>query len=128
MRGKTSHRANELRRKVLSDPQLQERYIEQRLISELGGILDRAMQEHKLTQTAAADLLGMRQPDLNALLRGRAEHLPTLRSLWRLAKGLGLHLVIDLEPSGAMRIRQQAEGEETAAYAQAAHPLVGRAG
>ena len=58
----------------------------------------------------------MHQPDLNALLRGRAEHVPTLATLRRLSQGLGIGLAIHIDPNGVMRVERdwtaQAAAEE----------------
>ena len=65
-----------------------------------------------MTQSELARALKMHQPDLNALLRGRAEHLPTLPTLRRLSQGLGVGLAIHIAPSGVMRIEPEENGKE----------------
>ena len=111
MKGKRPNRVNEFRAGLLADKTSLHEYVEQRLISQLGGIIDRVLEERHLTQTGLAKAVGMHQPDLNALIRGRAEHVPTLPTLQRLAKGLDVHLVIEIDPSGAMQIRQDDSGQ-----------------
>lgn len=51
---------------------------------------------HKLTQTALAQLLGMRQPHVARLELG--EHNPSLEMLQRLSSRLGLRFVVDVVP------------------------------
>lgn len=105
MKGKRPRSVEALRAKlIVNDADLNE-YVEQRVISELGSVIDRALQKCNLTQSAVARAAGMHQPDLNALIRGRAQHVPTLPTLRRLAQGLGVHFVIDIDPSGMVGIR-----------------------
>jgi len=49
--------------------------------------------EHKLTQTALAELLGMRQPHIARLEAG--DHEPSLATLARLGRGLDLGVPIN---------------------------------
>ncbi|HVA20292.1 MAG TPA: XRE family transcriptional regulator, partial [Solirubrobacteraceae bacterium] len=79
----------------------------QRVISQLGAIIERVLQERQLSQSELARIAGMQQPDLNALIRGRTEHIPTVTTLRRLARALGTPLRVDIEPDGAVSIRQQ---------------------
>lgn len=52
--------------------------------------------EHGLTQTALARKLGMSQPAVSRLEIG--EHVPTLPTLIRIAKTLGIEILIDIKP------------------------------
>jgi transcriptional regulator with XRE-family HTH domain len=52
--------------------------------------------EHGLTQTALARMLGMRQPAISRLEIG--EHVPTLPTLIRIARTLGIEILIDITP------------------------------
>ncbi len=51
---------------------------------------------HKLSQTALGKLLGIPQPHVSRLEIG--EHTPTIESLQRLSRILGLRFLIDLAP------------------------------
>ncbi len=53
--------------------------------------------EHNLTQTALARKLGVSQPAVARLEIG--EHVPTLPTLIRIAKALGIEILIDIKPS-----------------------------
>jgi transcriptional regulator with XRE-family HTH domain len=117
MKGKRPNRLNRLRDRLLQDSPTRTEYLNQRLISELGGIISRYLEEHRVTQTALADAVGMYQPDLNALLRGRAEHVPTLATLRRLSQGLGIALAIHIDPNGVMRIERESGEQAAAAHA-----------
>jgi len=105
MRGKNPKRVGRLREQLLSDQAGATEYETQRMISELGTELARALKEQNLTQTALAKAAHMHQPDLNALLRGRAAHLPTIPTLTRLCRGLGMPFTIDILPTGAIHFR-----------------------
>lgn len=52
---------------------------------------------HGISQTALAQQLGMRQPAIARLEAG--EHEPSLTTLARLARGLGLDFSIDITPT-----------------------------
>lgn len=117
MRGKEPKRLNRIREQLLRDDATRVEYVTQRTVSQLAGIIDRVIRKEGLSQTALAQRLGMHQPDLNALLKGRAEHLPTLATLRRLAQGLGVGLTVRIDADGGMRIRsaaRSAEAEPTA--------------
>jgi len=57
--------------------------------------------QHRLSQTALARLLGMRQPAVARLETG--EHNPTLETLMRLSSVLGLEFLIDVTPTSQRR-------------------------
>jgi predicted XRE-type DNA-binding protein len=106
MKGKHPVGVSRLRAEILSDDRQRTQYFEQRLISELGGVIDQVLKERRLTQTKLAEAVQMHQPDLNALVRGRAEHLPTIPTLRRLAAGLGVGFSIRIEPDGTVQLTQ----------------------
>lgn len=54
--------------------------------------------EHGITQTELARRLGMRQPAVARLEAG--EHNPSLETLARLSRGLGIDFHIDVTPDG----------------------------
>lgn len=114
MKGRNPNRLNRIREQLLSEDSTRTEYINQRVISELGGIIDRVLKEQNLTQTALARRLNMHQPDLNALLHGRSEHLPTLSTLRRLSQGLGVGFAIHIAPTGVMRIEPEARPAQVA--------------
>jgi transcriptional regulator with XRE-family HTH domain len=116
MKGKSPTRLNKLREAVLSDSKSRAEYETQRLVSELGGMFDRLLKDQNLSQVALARKARMQQPDLNALLRGRAAHLPTLPTLTRLVRGLGVPLKIDISPNGDIRFHTD-QGQHAMAVA-----------
>lgn len=111
MKGKRPHAVNTLRDEILADEGQLSPYVEQRLISQLGGLIDRILTEQHITQTKLAEAVQMHQPDLNALIRGRAEHVPTLPTLRRLSAGLGVAFAIRIDPSGAMELTEAQASE-----------------
>jgi ribosome-binding protein aMBF1 (putative translation factor) len=54
--------------------------------------------QHRLSQTALADRLGMSQPAVARLESG--EHNPTFPTLLRISDALGIEFAIDIAPSG----------------------------
>lgn len=54
--------------------------------------------EHGLSQTAIARRLGMRQPAVARLEAG--DHVPSLDTLLRLSRALGIEFHIDVTPKG----------------------------
>jgi transcriptional regulator with XRE-family HTH domain len=109
MKGKYP-RSDERRTRLLDDEAGINESIEQRMIAQLGGIIERVLQERRLSQSGLARIAGMQQPDLNALIRGRTEHLPTVRTLRRLARALNIPLRVTIEPDGAVSICRQEAG------------------
>lgn len=67
-----------------------------RLVSRMQDILD----ERGLSQAAAAALVGVRQPDLSNVLRGRFRGFSVERLMGMLS-GLGCEVAITLRPEGA---------------------------
>lgn len=66
---------------ALGLPGADERYLKS-LLSEL---IDDEIEEQKLTQAAAADKMGLSQPDVSAILRGRFKNYSVFRLLKALA-------------------------------------------
>jgi ribosome-binding protein aMBF1 (putative translation factor) len=60
--------------------------------------------EHGLSQAALARRLAVSQPVVARLELG--EHAPTWETLNRLANEMGVHLVIDIDPSDGARLRE----------------------
>jgi DNA-binding XRE family transcriptional regulator len=54
--------------------------------------------KHRLTQTALARQLGMRQPAIARLEAG--EHTPSIQTLVKLAEGLGIEIQLRVTPAG----------------------------
>lgn len=119
MKNREPRRLNRIRERLLADETTRAEYFTQRAVSELAAIIDRVIQKEKLSQTALAQRVGMHQPDLNALLKGRTEHLPTLATLRRLAQGLGVHLAVRIDADGGMRIRSASKAPQAKAAAKA---------
>jgi DNA-binding XRE family transcriptional regulator len=80
-----------------NDPEYRAEWDRTRLSHEVAmRVLDYRV-EHKLTQTALAELLGMRQPHIARLETG--DHEPSLATLARLARVLDLEFHIDITKS-----------------------------
>lgn len=69
--------------------------------------------EHKLSQTALAAKLGMKQPQVARLEIG--EHNPTLEMLSRLSTVMGLHILLHLAPTKDMAVASFPEGSKVLA-------------
>ena len=72
--------------------------------------------DNKLSQTALANQLGMRQPHIARLELG--EHHPSIEMLRRLSKGIGLRVVLEVAPCDAPANhaeRESTEGSEVLA-------------
>ena len=107
MKGRHPHKVDALRADLVKDEAGMTEYMEQRVISQLGAIIERVIKQRQLSQSELARIAGMQQPDLNALIRGRTEHIPTVATLRRLSRALGTSLMVDIEPNGAVSIRQE---------------------
>jgi len=107
MIGKQPNRVNALKRRLLAHETDLYEYVEQQFISQLGAIIHQVLQDRHLSQSDFADAAGMRQPDINALVRGRTDHIPTVATMRRLARALDMPLTITVSPSGGVTIRQE---------------------
>jgi transcriptional regulator with XRE-family HTH domain len=90
-------RGAEVRGRALQDPEVRARWEETALARAVALRLVRYRAEHGLTQTQLAERLGMRQPAIARLEDG--EHLPSIAMLYRLARGLGIEIALDIAPS-----------------------------
>jgi len=75
------------------------------LVFEVGDCITAYRGKHRLSQRALAEKLEMPQPDLAHLENGM--HTPTLETLARLARGMGITFCIEVTPEG-MRLRPAA--------------------
>ncbi|MGP9820836.1 helix-turn-helix domain-containing protein [Salinarimonas sp. NSM] len=78
----------------------EEELLKARIVAHLGALLE----ERGVTQTQAADLLGLRQPDVSRLLRGRTGGY-TIERLLRLVRLLGEDVTITVAKPGEPRTR-----------------------
>jgi ribosome-binding protein aMBF1 (putative translation factor) len=62
--------------------------------------------EHELSQAALGRRLGMAQSGVARLEAG--EHIPTLDTLSRVARVLGIHLRVDVDPAGSVHLVEKA--------------------
>ncbi|MGJ3264614.1 MAG: helix-turn-helix domain-containing protein [Salinarimonas sp.] len=76
----------------------EEELLKARIVAHLRTLLE----ERGLTQAAAGELLGLRQPDVSRLLRGRTGGY-TIERLLRLVRLLGEDVTITVARSGDMR-------------------------
>lgn len=72
---------------------------EHRLKADIVLQIDRLMRERSLTQSAAAQLAGLAQPDLSNLLRGRVRGFSVER-LMRVLTAFGQQVEIRIRPGG----------------------------
>lgn len=93
--------SKELRAADLDDPEYQAEWERTRLAHEVAMRVIGYRVEHKLTQSELARMLGMRQPHIARLEAG--EHEPSLATLSRLARVLGMEFHIDITRS-ALRL------------------------
>ena len=75
------------------------------LVNEVSDRITEYRVTHRLSQRALAEQLGMPQPNLARLELGL--HTPSLETLSRLARGLGVRFAIEISPEG-MRLRSAA--------------------
>jgi predicted XRE-type DNA-binding protein len=80
---------------------LEARDAEERLAkAELARLIRHEIRSRQLTQDAAAELLGMKQPDVSDLVRGKLARF-SLSRLERLLNALGLEIRIQVGPKPA---------------------------
>src|SRR5205823_13353969 len=82
--------------------------------AELIGAFSDILKERGLTQTQAAALVGVDQPKISALLRGRTEGF-SIERLMRLLAALGYEVVVQVRPAERLRARQAEPADEVAA-------------
>jgi len=104
MKDKRPKSVDTLRKELLLEEGARTEYMEQRVVSQLGALIERVLEERQISQSELARIAGMHQPDLNALLRGRTEHIPTVPTMRRLAKALEIPLRISIAPTGAVSV------------------------
>lgn len=88
--------AGEVRDELLADPGVQAEYESSELAHAVALRLLRYRADHDLTQTALARRLGMTQPAIARL--EASDHEPSLATLARLARELGMEFHIDITP------------------------------
>lgn len=82
----------------LKDPEFREEWERTALARWLAVEVTHYRAQHKLSQQALADRLGVHQSDVARMETG--EHTPTLDRLIRVATGLGIELMIDIHQKG----------------------------
>lgn len=88
--------AGRVRDELLADPEVRAEYDRTALAHAVALRLIRYRLDHDLTQTALARRLGMTQPAIARL--ESSEHEPSLATLARLARELGMEFHIDITP------------------------------
>lgn len=88
--------APEVRARALRDAETTAEYDRTAFANAVAIRVIRYRAEHRLSQSALARLLGMRQPAIARLEAG--DHEPSLTTLGRLARALGLEFHIDVTP------------------------------
>jgi ribosome-binding protein aMBF1 (putative translation factor) len=89
--------AEEIAAEELRDPRVRQEYERTAFANAVAVRVIRYRAEHGLSQSALARQLGMRQPAIARLEAG--DHEPSLGTLARLARGLGIDLSIEITPS-----------------------------
>lgn len=85
----------------LQDPEFRREWNRLRLANAVGLEIIRYRAKHKLSQTALAKKLGMKQSAIARL--EAAEHNPSFETLCRLAGALGIEFLVDIAPAGRQR-------------------------
>ncbi len=88
----------EVLREQLADPEVHDAWDRTALARTVAQRLVAYRVEHRLTQTALARQLRMKQPAVARLESG--EHTPTIDMLWRLASRLDVEFHIDITAHG----------------------------
>jgi DNA-binding XRE family transcriptional regulator len=101
MKARDPKTAEELHTSDLDDSEYRAEWERTRLANDVAMRVIGYRMEHKLTQTELARMLGMRQPHIARLEAG--EHEPSLATLSRLARVLGMEFHIDITRS-ALRL------------------------
>jgi predicted XRE-type DNA-binding protein len=79
---------------------------------------------HGLTQAQAADLLGVTQPRVSDLVRGKID-LFSLDTLFDMATSAGMRVGLNIRPVSSVRVRSTATAKKTSSSIMAACPTVG---
>ena len=98
-------KAEDIAKDELRDPEVRREYERTVFANAVAVRVIRYRAEHGLSQTALARQLSMRQPAIARLEAG--EHEPSLATLARLARGLGIDFSIDITPT-AVGLRETA--------------------
>jgi transcriptional regulator with XRE-family HTH domain len=80
----------------LKDPAVRAEWERTAVVRALSAWLVRYRQEHSMTQADLADMLGMKQPAVARL--EAAEHEPSIPTLRKLAKHIGVKIALTIEP------------------------------
>lgn len=88
--------ANAVHGRALADPEARAEHDRTAFANAVAIRVIRYRAEHRLSQSALGRLLGMKQPAIARLEAG--DHEPSLATLARLARGLGLEFHIDVTP------------------------------
>lgn len=94
--------AAEVRDNALRDPEVAAEYERTALAHAIATRVIRYRAEHGLSQSTLATQLGLHQPAIARLEAG--DHEPSLATLARLARGLGIEFHIDVTPA-ALELR-----------------------
>jgi predicted XRE-type DNA-binding protein len=79
---------------------------------------------HGLTQAQAADLLGVTQPRVSDLVRGKID-LFSLDTLFDMATSAGMRVGLNIRPVSSVRVRGTATAKKSSSSIMAACPTVG---
>ena len=79
---------------------------------------------HGLTQAQAADLLGVTQPRVSDLVRGKID-LFSLDTLFDMATSAGMRVGLNIRPVSSVRVRSSATAKKSSNSIMAACPTVG---
>jgi predicted XRE-type DNA-binding protein len=79
---------------------------------------------HGLTQAQAADLLGVTQPRVSDLVRGKID-LFSLDTLFDKATSAGMRVGLNIRPVSSVRVRSTATAKKSSSSIMAACPTIG---
>jgi len=79
---------------------------------------------HGLTQAQAADLLGVTQPRVSDLVRGKID-LFSLDTLFDMATSAGMRVGLNIRPVSSVRVRSTATAKKSSNSIMAACPTIG---
>jgi predicted XRE-type DNA-binding protein len=79
---------------------------------------------HWLTQAQAADLLGVTQPRVSDLVRGKI-YLFSLDTLFDMATSAGMRVGLNIRPVSSVRVRSTATAKKSSNSIMAACPTIG---